>query len=100
MEVGGLMSRRVDPLPCVGLDGSHHRHRRGCLPIVARSLPPAPAGWVWEFGPYGVSLWGVWLRRVGGVGSWWPVGVEPVRSVGALVLVIHALGVGARPLDE
>lgn len=88
------VTRRVDVLPCVGLDGLEHRHRAGCLPIVARGLPSAPVGWRWEYGAVTPGAWCIWLSRVGGSGRWWVAGIEPVKTAADLVRVVHALAVG------
>jgi hypothetical protein len=93
------MSERVDRLPCSGLDPLNHRCGSGCLPIVARSLPPV-LGYRWRYGST-AGGWSLWLEKIGGGGGRWFVLDRPsAHSARELVAVIHAYAQGARGVIE
>lgn len=94
------MSDRVDRLPCVGLDPLGHRCGAGCLPIVARGLPPV-SGFRWRYGSISSGCWSLWLEKIGGAGGRWFVLDRPAaHSARELVAVIHAYAQGARGVIE
>lgn len=95
-----VVAERVDRLPCVGLDPLGHRCGSGCLPIVARGLPPV-AGYRWRYGSIASGCWSLWLEKIGAAGGRWFVLDCPVaESARELVAVIHAYGLGARGVIE
>lgn len=80
---------------CSGSDVDH-RHGRGCLPLLVRSMPPAPDGWRYGYGS-GSGGWAIWLERVGAAGGrWYIIGLPGASTVGGLVALVDAYVAGYR----
>ena len=94
--MGEINGDRVDRPPCSGLDPYHHRHGSGCLPIIRRHLPTAPAGWRWGHGRTG-PVWSFYLERIGGGGAHWLVVDCPTAdTAGALAVAMWSYCQGYR----
>ena len=80
---------------CSGGD-VEHRHGARCLPLLVRSMPPAPAGWRYGHGR-SASGWSIWLERVGGAGARWHIlGLPAAMTVAELVGLVEAYAAGYR----
>lgn len=80
---------------CSGGDVDH-RHARGCLPLLVRTLPGAPSGWRYGYGS-SAGGWSIWLERVGGGGARWHIlGLPAASTVAGLVALVEAYVAGYR----
>ena len=74
-----------------------HKHTRGCLPKLVRTLPDAPTGWKYGYGS-SAGGWSIWLERVsGGAGARWHIlGLPAASTVAGLVGLVEEYVAGYR----